>query len=113
MDQLSFDFEAFDFEAFNESLNVERALIAKDNEEYFAKRGGNSMQIEKPLVHLVHILYPELNETGYTTSPEVIKTGQLRLEQAVARKKSINCEYFLTWRDCLLIEEQKRTESND
>ena len=105
MEQLSFDFEAF-----NADLDVERALIAKDNEEYFAKRGGNSMQIEKLLVQ---ILYPELNETGYTTSPEVIKTGQLRLEQAVARKKSINCEYFLTWRDCLLIEEQKRTESND
>ena len=77
MDQLSFDFEAF-----NESLNIERALIAKDNEEYFSTRGGNSMQIEKPLFQ---ITYPELNEGGYTTSPEVITTGQLRLEQAIER----------------------------
>ena len=92
MDQLSFDFEAFDFEAFNESLNVERALIAKDNEEYFAKRGGNSMQIEKPLVH---ILYPELNEDGYTTSQEVITTGQLRLEQAIARTAVDNISRIL------------------
>jgi hypothetical protein len=62
------------------------------------------------------IKYPELNETGYVTSPEVIKTGQLRLEQAIARRKSMNCEYFLTWRDCLLIEAAKNTpriESND
>ena len=31
------------------------------------------------------IKYPELNESGYTKSPEVINTGQLRLEQAIKR----------------------------
>ena len=34
---------------------------------------------------LFQITYPELNEGGYTTSPEVITTGQLRLEQAIER----------------------------
>jgi hypothetical protein len=77
MDQLNFDFEAF-----NQALNVERALIAKDNEEYFSKRDGRSIKIEKPIYV---IKYPELNEDGYTKSSEVISSGQLRLEQAIKR----------------------------
>ena len=109
MEQLSFDFEAF-----NESLQIEKELIVTESGDYFFRRGVKSLlEIEEPLFQ---IKYPELNETGYTTSQEVIKTGQLRLEQAIARRKSMNCEYFLTWRDCLLIEAAKntpRTESND
>jgi hypothetical protein len=86
MEQLSFDFEAF-----NESLNVERALIAKDNEEYCSKRGITETELLENLIlyPLFPIKYPELNETGYTASPEVMMTGQLRIEQAAKRARGV------------------------
>ena len=58
----------------------------------------------------IEIKYPELNETGYITSPEVIKTGQLRLEQAIARKKACNCDNFITWGQC--VELMKKNEKS-
>ena len=64
-------------------LKAERAKIDEEISTYFHKRNVlRSMEIEEPLVE---IKYPEPNETGYVTSTEVITTGQLRLEQAIAR----------------------------
>ena len=54
------------------------------------------------------IEYPELDEDGYITSPNVITTGQLRLDQAISRKKAFKCERFDSWGERVAAENKNR-----
>ena len=79
--------KSFNYDDCIKALKLERKLIDEEIDRYFHKRNVlRSMEIEKPLVE---IKYPELNETGYRISPEVITTGQLRLEQAIKRARGV------------------------